>query len=246
MRNAMASILAWIALAVGTTVLFFFGLVILLPLSFVLEGGSGGLLHGLSRFWAWTLMRFLPFWDVEVQGLERVRNGKPYVVVSNHQSMLDIMILLAKLPLHFKFIAKQELFWIPFFGWHLALARYIPLKRGNEESGRRCLCIARRWLARGVSVVFFPEGTRSPDGRIHEFKAGAFKLALEEGVEILPLVIHGTRDAIPKYSWQIEGRFLLRLKILDPYSVNGKSIHDLDSVRTEIRERIVTEFERIR
>ena len=200
------SVFAWLFVGLGTSLLFFIGLFIFFPASVILENANGYFPHRISQFWARMIELILPFWEIRVEGLEHIGRPGPYVIVSNHQSLLDILIVLASLPLHFKFIAKSELFWIPFFGWHLWLARYIPLRRGDPESGRVCLAKAREWLRRDVSVLFFPEGTRSCDGEIQEFKPGAFKLAIEEKINILPLVIAGTRDAIPKDSWRIEGR----------------------------------------
>jgi 1-acyl-sn-glycerol-3-phosphate acyltransferase len=116
----------------------------------------------------------------------------------------------------------------------------------DRDSGRACLARARDWLRRGVSVIFFPEGTRSPDGEIHEFKAGAFKLALEEKVDLLPLVIVGTREAIPKRSWTIRERRPLFFKVLETISVEGLGIEDLDRLRTEVREKNMNEFHKVK
>jgi len=246
MRSIVVSAAGWLGVGAGTVFFFFWGLMVLWPLSLVFGKADGGLHHGVSQFWARTISVMLPFWEIRSEGLEKIQKGKPYVVVSNHQSLLDILVVLSRLPIHFKFIAKRELFWIPFFGWHLILAQYIPLKRGDAESGRRCLESARQWLLRGVSVVFFPEGTRSSDGKIREFKAGAFKLALKTGVDLLPLVIAGTSDAIPKHSWVVRKRTTLALKVLDPVSVKGRSPEDLELIREEVRSIIVREFERTR
>lgn len=205
-----------------------------------------GRLHSVSRFWARMIAGTLPLWKIRVEGMEKIQKGKAYVIVSNHQSMLDILLLLASLPLHFKFIAKRELFWIPFFGWHLYLARYICLRRGDAVSGRAALESARQWIRRGVSVLFFPEGTRSLDGVIHEFKAGAFKVALEERVEILPLVITGTHEAFPKHSWWVERPVLLRLEVLDPVPPEKMTISELNFLRERIRTQIINEFNRFR
>lgn len=246
LTSIFASLGGWFLVGIGTIVLSLFGLFILWPFSILFQQGNGQFLHAVSQFWARLISRLLPFWDIHVEGLERIEKGRAYVVVSNHQSMLDIMLLLAHLPLHFKFIAKRELFWIPFLGWHLALARYISLKRGDSESGRVCLVKAREWLRRGVSVVFFPEGTRSPNGAIHEFKAGAFKLALEERLDILPLVIRGTREAIPKYSWRIERRRPLYLKVLPAVSLKDSQVNNLEDLRNQIRTKIVQEFQRLK
>ncbi len=245
-QSLVISAAGWLLVGAGTVFFSLWGLLVLWPLSLISGKADGCLHHGVSQFWARTISVLLPFWEIRSEGLEKIQKGKPYVVVSNHQSLLDILVVLARLPIHFKFIAKRELFWIPFFGWHLVLARYIPLKRGDAESGHQCLEKARQWLSRGVSVVFFPEGTRSPDGSIREFKAGAFKLALETGVELLPLVIAGTRDAIPKRSWVVRKRTTLALKVLDPVSVRGRSPEDLELIREEVRSIIIREFERMR
>ena len=242
----LISLLGWLVVGAGTFILSLFGVFVLWPLSLLLRQRDGQLHHALSQFWARAIVLLLPFWEIRVEGLERIEKGKPYVVVSNHQSMLDILILLARLPLQFKFIAKRELFRIPFLGWHLALARYISLNRRDPESGKACLMKAREWLQKGMSVIFFPEGTRSPDGEIHEFKAGAFKLALEEKCDILPMVILGTREAIPKYSWRIKRHALLCLKVLDPVSMAASSTASLDHLRDGIRTKIVREFKKLK
>lgn len=242
----LLSLWAWFFVALGTTVFFFIGLLVLLPLSILFEKGSGRLSHRFAQFWARMIYRSIPVWRLKTQGLGKIQAGKTYVVVSNHQSLLDILVLLASLPLHFKFIAKRELFWIPFFGWYLWLARYIPLKRGDAESGRACLEEARRWLRRGVSVVFFPEGTRSPDGEIHLLKPGAFKLALEETNDILPLAISGTREAIPKHSWRIENRANFLLSIQDPILIKEWSGKPLEELRDRVRTVIAGAFEKMR
>lgn len=244
MKQFFISLAGWIFVGAGTVFLSVTSLVVFWPLSFFFEKASGRLPHGVSRFWARMISAVLPFWDIQVRGLDKIRPGRTYIVVSNHQSLLDILVVVLSLPFHFKFIAKRELFWIPFFGWHLFLAGYIPLKRGDAESGRRCLEKARSWLVRGVSVLFFPEGTRSPDGRIHEFKAGAFKLAQETGVEILPLVIQGTREAIPKHSWVVEKKAVIHLKVLDPVPMKGRAT-DLESIRAGVRSIIMEEFTRL-
>jgi 1-acyl-sn-glycerol-3-phosphate acyltransferase len=245
MINAWVSLLAWLGVILGTAVFSLFGVLILWPASVLLEGGSGHFLHRLSRYWASLIADRIPLWQIRVSGLEGLQRGRPYVIVANHQSMLDILVVLARLPLHFKFISKRELFWIPLFGWHMALAGYIPLKRGDPQSGRDCLEKARGWLRRGVSVLFFPEGTRSPDGRIHGFKAGAFKLALEEKIDILPLTFYGTRDAVPKRSWLIQKRATLWLHIHSAISVDPYNLSDLDLLRELVHKKIADEFDKI-
>lgn len=235
---------AWILVSLITFSLFCIGFFIFWPLSLLFQKASGQLPHAVTQLWARLILRLLPFSKVRVQGFERIQKGKTYVIVSNHQSLLDILIVSAKLPLHFKFIAKRELFWIPFLGWHLYLARYIALRRGDPASGRTCLEKAGYWLKRNVSVLFFPEGTRSPDGEIHPFKAGAFKLAIETRTDILPLVVSGTREAVPKKSWRIKREVPLSLYALEPISVKGMGLNDVDRLRNDVRNKIISQFRR--
>lgn len=237
--NLAASLAAWVFVTPGTIFFSLLGLFIFWPLSIIFERATGHLLHKVSQFWARTLCQALPFWELQVEGLEKIEKGKAYVIVGNHQSTLDILVVLAGLPLHFKFIAKRELFWIPFFGWHLRLARYIPLKRGDPESGKACLEKARQWLQKGVSVLFFPEGTRNPDGKIQDFKAGAFKLGLEERIDFLPVVIKGTRDAMPKRSFLLQTPIRMSLHILSPVSVQNFSAEDLEKVRDLVKDKMM-------
>ena len=243
--SMLVSWTSWVLVVVGTVVFSLSGFFLLWPLSVVFDRANGRLLHLVSRAWAGAIAVLLPFWEIRGQGMERIKKRVPYIVVCNHQSLMDIVVLLAKLPLHFKFIAKRELFWIPFFGWHLALAGYILLKRKDAESGRQCLEKARGWLERGVSVVFFPEGTRSPDGRIREFKMGAFKLALEGQWDILPVVITGTRDALPKHSCVVKKRSILSMTVLDPVSTKNRPLEELESTRDHIRTILLNEFNRL-
>ena len=189
-----------------------------------------------------------PFWHLKVEGKENVAPGKTYVIVSNHQSLLDILIVLSGLPrhTHFKFLAKKELFPIPFLGWHMSLAGYIPLDRKSHESGKKAMLTARHWLRKGVSVIFFPEGTRSLDGEIHSFKVGAFKLAQEEDLEILPLVIDGTGDAVPKHSWMLEKTTRLFLSIGKPISLKNQASTSSDQTCEAIRQEMIERLARVR
>ena len=203
-------------------------------------------LHNISRVWATMILLTNPLWKLEVSGVENIQPGKHYVVAANHQSMLDIFVVLAALPFHFKFMAKKELFPIPVVGWHMFLAGYIAINRKSTKSGKKALDKANDALALKQSVLFYPEGTRSLDGKIKKFKAGAFKAAQENGVSILPVVIDGTGDAVPKKSWVIIKRSCLKVRILKPVAVpktktleesiekvRGKMIHEQARIKKE-------------
>lgn len=194
--SIIRSILIWFGIAIVTIFYFIF---IFFPASFILFfiDPTQKLIHRLIRFWAKLILFFCPAMRVHLKGERKLSSRKAYVFVSNHQSHADILVLL-HLKHAFKFVAKKELFAIPFLGWGMTIARYIPIIRGNHKSGRETLKQAARFLEKGISVLFFPEGTRSLDGNIREFKQGAFRLAIEQGVPVVPVVISGTCDLLKK------------------------------------------------
>ncbi len=153
--------------------------------------------HRLSRFWSKMIYRLCPWWKVRVTGLENVIYGRPYVVVSNHQAMLDIPLLYV-LPFDFKWVSKREVYKIPIFGWVLWMHGDVAIERGGTASAKAMLAKCEAYLKRGVSVVMFPEGTRTKTGRVNAFKEGAMILAQQSGADILPVVIDGTFDAFGK------------------------------------------------
>jgi 1-acyl-sn-glycerol-3-phosphate acyltransferase len=171
-------------------------------------------LHLFSCFWASLYLWVTPPWRVRLEGRERMRRGATYVIVSNHQSQLDILAAF-RLFYPFKWVSKVEVFRLPFIGWNMRLNRYIPLKRGDRESIRQMFAACERALAAGSSVFFFPEGTRSETGRLRPFKPGAFALALKLGLPLLPVAINGTRRALPKGSLNFSRGRQIRLTVLE-------------------------------
>ncbi len=242
------SLWVWVTTTLLSILFFTFGLIVVSTASLVFDRGTRRLQHLVAVMWAKMAILTNPLWKLQVEGVKHVKPGKHYLIIANHQSLLDILVVLAGLPwqLHFKFLAKKELFPIPFVGWHMGLAGYIPIDRSSPESRKRIMGIARDWLRRGVSVLFYPEGTRSLDGEIHAFKTGAFKLAQEENVEILPVVIEGTRDALPKKSWRMEKLSPLLLSIGEPVSVNQKPQERIEKARDQIREEMIHRLAHIR
>lgn len=131
-----------------------------------------------------------------MEGLEHVDRKKSYVIVLNHNTVIDIPTLYY-IPLNFRWVSKREVFKTPFFGQYLVLHGDICINRGRaSEALEQMVRDGKLWISRGASVAVFPEGTRSKDGEIHRFKAGAFTLAREAGVEILPVVLDGTKTLI--------------------------------------------------
>ncbi len=171
-------------------------------------------LHQYSCLWAQPYIWIMPPWSVTITGREKLID-RPMVMVSNHQSLLDILVIFG-LFFPFKWVSKIENFKMPLIGWNMYLNQYIPLVRGDRESGRTMLEACKKALNLGTAVYLFPEGTRSATGLLKEFKPGAFVLAHEMQVPIQPLVINGNKDALPKKSLNIQGFHDIHLQVLDP------------------------------
>jgi 1-acyl-sn-glycerol-3-phosphate acyltransferase len=182
-----------------------------------------------------------PSWRLHISG-DRIMNPRfPYVVVCNHQSMADIP-LISNLPWEMKWMGKIELYKLPIFGWMMKLAGDISVDRKNPRSGAQALIKAQHLLQQKCSVMIFPEGTRTLDGRVRPFSDGAFHLAIKAKVPILPLVIEGSRDCIPKNSWKFGKPSEIFLKVLPPIDTSIYTIKDIaqlrDTVRTVIMKQI--------
>ena len=201
--------------------------------------------HPVISAWAKSILTVYPMMRVRIEGADHIQNDRTYVLVANHQSVADIIAVL-HLSHPFKFIAKHDLFWIPFFGWSLLAAGYIPLIRGNHESGKVAALRARGFLERGVSVLFFPEGTRSRDGQIQTFKPGAFKLAVELNIPVVPIVIEGTRDLLPKGSRILARRAEVLVQIGAPRYPGDKETSGVETLLNEVRLDMIHSLEEIR
>ena len=186
-------------------------------------------LHVFTCFWGSLYTWANPAWPVRIEGREKIRRDATYVMVANHQSLLDILVLF-RLFVHYKWVSKIENFRIPLIGWNMRLNRYIELRRGDRSSVVQMLTRCRETLAAGSSVMIFPEGTRSPDGRLRAFKTGAFLLAQSTRQPILPIVIEGTASALPKRGFVLQGRHRIRVSVLDeipPESFAAESPEEL-------------------
>lgn len=190
------TLIAWICYFVTTVVL---GLVAVLLSLF---DSSGNLPHLVARLWG-KIQVHVTGTNVSVQGIGNLDRGKHYILVSNHQSNFDIFTLLGFLPIQFRWIAKAELFRIPFLGWAMSRIGYISIERESPKKAYRSMLLAAEKIHSGVSVMIFPEGTRSPDGKLQPFKKGVFLIALKSQAPILPITIRGTRQILPKGEWRI-------------------------------------------
>jgi 1-acyl-sn-glycerol-3-phosphate acyltransferase len=175
-------------------------------------------------------------WRFETEGHPPDDPRRPYVVVSNHESYADIF-LVSHFPWEMKWLAKDTIFKIPVMGWMMRMALDVPVTRGQRESAIAALAECRDRLARRVSVMIFPEGTRSRTDELLPFKDGAFQLAIESQVPILPIAIAGTRDCMAKGSFAFR-RAHARARVLEPIPTAGLTLADVDTLRDRTRETI--------
>lgn len=209
----LVSMYFWIEMWGSSVILFPVAVVIwLVTLPF---DGRRYYLHQFSCLWSNLVFWLNPLWRLKVSGKNKISNKETYVIVSNHQSGADILVLFT-LRLHFKWVAKRVLFFVPFLGWNMAMNRYIALRRGRKSSMHRMMEKSKEELLKGNSMMIFPEGTRSPDGNLQPFKSGAFHLAILARKPILPIVIKGTSKAIRKGGFLISRQHHLKVVILDP------------------------------
>lgn len=201
--------------------------------------------HELSRILVRTFFLVPPFWRQRVVGRENVDKSKKYVIVVNHNTVIDIPALYY-IPLNFRWVSKREVYKVPFFGQYLYLHGDICINRGRaSEAMEQLLRDGKMWIARGASVAVFPEGTRSKDGEIHRFRPGAFTLAKEAGVEILPVVLDGTATLIRKNA-MFDWRNRIVIRVLRPVSVEEVRNTEVHDLMDRVRERMVDALAEIR
>ncbi len=203
---------------------------------------NGKVLHLYSCAWAQLYFRVNPMWRLHIEGREKLPWRGAAVLVANHESLGDILVLFG-LFRPFKWVSKKSVFKVPFIGWNMRLNRYVGLVRGNRESILKMLAECEAWLEKGVPILMFPEGTRSEDGQVKAFKDGAFHLAIKNEVPVIPIVLTGTARTLPKHGLVLRDRADCRVKVLDPVapgSFNG----DVAALREHVRTLIVEEKQR--
>ena len=180
-----------------------------------------------------------------IRGRENFQADRVYVIVSNHQSLADIPVI-THLIIDTKWVAKSELFRLPVVGWMLRMAGDVPVDRSDRSKSAGTLMQCAQYLRQGCSVVFFPEGSRSQDGQVRPFAEGPFRLAIREQVSVLPLVVEGSGNALPKNSWVFGERLDIQLHILPAVSVAGWDLRQSAALRDAVRQKIVDELFRLR
>ncbi len=222
------------AIAVYTTVLG------TLSLASSLFDRRGYFAHGCARTWSWLILATTGV-SVNVTGLELLSRDRTYVFVSNHQSIYDIPVLFASLPFQLRIIAKESLGTFPFLGWHLRRTGHLLVDRRNPDRAG----ILRRWrelVGEGLSLIIFPEGTRSADGRVGVFKPGSFVLAVEAGLDLVPVSVDGTRFVMSKgHLTTRPGRVTLRVHA--PISTAGQDVRRARSLAEQARQIVADTLE---
>ena len=227
-------IIVWVVL---TTI--FWGIIAII-ISFFTRTGNP--IHNIARIWAKGIL-FASQIRVNVKGLKNIVPSQSYVYMSNHQSNFDIPVLLAHLPVQFRWLAKAELFKIPLFGRAMRGAGYVEIDRFNQESAFRSIAEAAGKIKNGLSVLIFPEGTRSRDGRIRPFKKGGFILAVDAGVPIVPIILQGTWDIMEKSSLRIKtGEVVLNIE--KPIATIRYSRENKNDLIETVRQVICESFEK--
>lgn len=179
---------------------------------------------------------------VEAEGVDIVERTQPCVIMCNHQSVFDIAALVRTLPVPWKFVAKRELLWIPFFGWALAMADQVIVDRRNREKAVASLSRAAERVRGGVNVIIFPEGTRTQCSELGDFKSGGFHLAIQAGVPIVPVAVSGSRSITPKRSLRVEsGR--MRVRYGDPIPTRDLTFDDRHALKQRVRDAIMDGFD---
>ena len=235
MLNVLLSLFFWVA-CVSLIALLFVVQLILLVFCFPFDK-QRKILHRQCFWWSSAVIGLSPYWKLQVKGLENADPKRTYVIVANHQSLADIVVLY-QTRLQFKWVAKESLFSIPFLGWCLGLCKHISLKRKDHGSIRDVYREAIGYLRSGMSVLFFPEGSRSETDELNPFQNGAFKLAISEKIPVLPIVINGTRNAIPKGDWVMKSKVFCELTVLEPIETDQFHQNDFLKLSERVRSRI--------
>lgn len=238
--QAAVSIFAWIGISVMTLwwTLLIFAVFLVHPLM----DRDRRICHRLAGFWGRTLVRLASLRPVEISGQENIPAGRPLILVANHQSYVDVPLLF-HVPGQFKWMADEGLFRIPVFGWAMWMAGYVSVRRGDPRQGLRALEQAREWLNRKISIFIFPEGTRSHTGVLGRFQTGAFRLAFTTRTPMVPVVVVGTRQLLPRGRWTFRWGVRLKIRVLAP--VRPEDFASPRELARHLRKKMRDEYARV-
>ncbi|MGA2517877.1 MAG: lysophospholipid acyltransferase family protein [Thermodesulfobacteriota bacterium] len=231
------TIFVWSCIVVATLIL---GVFTLITYPFDRRGTVG---HYYAKLWGKVALLANRV-KVKIKGMEHLDGKGPYIFMSNHQGSYDIFALLGHLSYQFKWLAKKELFSIPFFGWAMAAVGYISIDRGGTRDTVEAMNEAAQKIRDGMSVVIFPEGSRSPDGSIQPFKKGGFTLAIKSKVPIVPVAISGSRDIMPKDKLTATSGEI-QILVDHPIETESYALKDRELLMKKVRETISRNFRAI-
>ncbi|MFQ5850423.1 MAG: lysophospholipid acyltransferase family protein [Candidatus Binatia bacterium] len=198
---------------------------------------EGKLAYRIAQIWTWAVLRIGGI-RLKVHGVERLDPNRQYIFVANHQSYIDIPALVQALTqFQLCWMAKKELLWVPLFGWVLWSSKHIIVDRSNLSTAMASLRKARDKIQGGISVGIFPEGTRSPDGRLLPFKRGGFVLAVKVQAPIVPVTIKGSGAILPRGDWRIR-RGEIEVIVSEPIAVNQYHLGNLKHLLRLVRDKI--------
>ncbi len=227
--NFFLSLYCWAVIAAFTIIL---GILAVITSFF-----SANASRKIAKLWGKAILKLLGI-KVSVNGFENLDPSNSYIITSNHQSYFDIFVLLAYLNIKFGFIAKKSLFNIPFLGWSMKRLGYIPIDRENLRSALKSVKKSTELLKNKTSILIFPEGTRSLDGKLLSFKKGGLNMFLKQGnMTVLPVVIKGTINILSKKSLTVHPGKAVELHILKPIDAAEKGGGNIiiEKIENEIR-----------
>jgi 1-acyl-sn-glycerol-3-phosphate acyltransferase len=197
----------------------------------------GKRVYRIGQFWTWLIVRMGGI-AIAVRGLENLSRGRSYIFMANHQSNIDIPVLVQSLlDFQLRWIAKKELLNVPLFGWAMRAGKHVAVDRADSAGALQSLEEAKALLAAGVSIVVFPEGTRSRDGRLLPFKKGGFLLAVQTGAEIVPVTILGSRTVLPSGEWRVRSGSIA-VFVGPPIALGGYRRGKLKPLADQVRQQI--------
>jgi 1-acyl-sn-glycerol-3-phosphate acyltransferase len=241
--DILRSIIIWL---VGITcIVIFFTITFIVWISVLPFDRNRTVTHWMLTYQAALFSYLVPIWKIKVEGREKAIPGTTYVIISNHQSILDILFINC-LRYRFKWISKTEVNRMPILGWYLKMADYLTVDRGDKESKEKMLAEAYICLKKEISIMIFPEGTRSADCQISFFRRGAFQLAVSAGKPILPVLIDGSGGVLPKHGLIFGGFHKINIRVLDPVLPENFVTNDSDALAMYFQQMMAKALQELR
>lgn len=242
--DILKSILVWL---IGITfIIIFFPVTFLIWFIALPFDRNRTVVHSMLVFQSLLVSHIIPVWSLRIEGRDKAVKGTTYVIISNHQSILDILLINC-LRYRFRWVSKIENSKLPLIGWYLKMADYLTVDRRNKKSKGKLIeealdCLKRR----NISIMLFPEGTRSADGQIGFFKRGAFQLAIQAEKPILPVIIDGSGGVLPKHGLVFGGFHKIVVRVLDPVPIERFGTKDWDALALKFQTMMTEELRKLR